>query len=108
MSYVSKNELKNSLMSVLESYNFNQTLINQLLSDEFINGAFTLIQNKPENDEFLSFVKNFSEEQSLKSLVDAQDKIEKESCKEGYFTNICQYVIDSWRDVDFSNNLQVG
>lgn len=54
MVYRTTNELKNSLTSVLQSHNLNETLINQLLSDEFINGAFTLIQNKPENDEFLS------------------------------------------------------
>lgn len=88
MVYRTTNELKNSLTSVLQSHNLNETLINQLLSDEFINGVLALIQNEPENDDFLSFVRNFSEEQSLKSLIESEDKITKESCKEGYFTNI--------------------
>ena len=102
MSYANTNELKNALTSILQPYNFSQTLINQLLSDDFINGAFGLIQNEPENDEFMNFVRNFSEEQNLKSLMDAQDRISKELITEGYFTSILQYVIDSWRDVDFS------
>lgn len=106
MVHSTASELKNALTSILQSHNLNETLINQLLSDEFINGAYELIQNEPENDEFFSFVRNFSEEQSVKSLIESQDKITKESCKEGYFTNICQYVIDSWRDIDFSSTVQ--
>lgn len=107
MKYVTANELKESLTSILQSHNLNEALINQLLSDDFINGAFELIQNVPENDEFMNFVRNFSEEQSLKSLTDARDKIATELCKEGYFTSICQYVIDTWRDIDFSLNVQL-
>lgn len=107
MKYVTANELKESLTSILQSHNLNEALINQLLSDDFINGAFELIQNVPENDEFMNFVRNFSEEQSLKSLIDARDKIATELCKEGYFTSICQYVIDTWRDIDFSLNVQL-
>jgi len=64
MKYVTANELKESLISILQFHNLNETLINQLLSNDFINGAFGLIQNIPENDEFMSFVRTFSEEQS--------------------------------------------
>lgn len=48
MKYVTANELKESLTSILQSHNLNEALINQLLSDDFINGAFELIQNVPE------------------------------------------------------------
>ena len=104
MSYLNTNELKESLTSILQSHNLNETLINQLLSDEFINGAFELIQNEPENDEFITFARNFSEEQNLNSLMNAKDRISEELMKEGYFTDIFQYVIDAWRDIDFSNS----
>lgn len=102
MSYANANELKEALTSVLQSYNLSQAKINQLLSDEFINGAFSLIQNEPENDEFMTFVRNFSTEQNLSSLIEYQNKTISEFQIEGYFTNIFQYVIDSWREVDFS------
>ena len=83
MSYLNTNELKESLTSILQSHNLNETLINQLLSDEFINGAFELIQNEPENDEFITFARNFSEEQNLNSLMNAKDRISEELMKEG-------------------------
>ncbi len=105
MSNITLNELRNSLRSVLELQGLNQNLINQLLSDDFINGAFELIQNEPENDEFMNFVRNFSEEQNLKSVMDAQNKIAEELGKDGYFSSIFQYVIDAWRDIDFSSSL---
>lgn len=104
MSYLNANELKNALTPILQSYGLNDIVINQLLSDEFINGAFELTQNEPENDDFMSFVRNFSEEQNLYSIIEAQDKIVTELCQEGYFTSILQYVIDAWRDIDFSNS----
>ena len=107
MTYATTTELKNTLTSVLQSYNFSQPLIDQLLSDEFINGAFSLIQNEPENDEFMSFVRSFSDEQNLYSIVDAQNKITEELSQEGYFASIFQYVIDAWRDIDFSSGVQL-
>lgn len=55
MTYATIDELKNSLTNVLQSHNLNQSLIDTLLSDEFINGAYNLIQNEPEDDEFMSF-----------------------------------------------------
>ena len=47
--------MKNSLVNILHFHNLNQSLIDTLLSDEFINGAYNLIQNEPENDEFMAF-----------------------------------------------------
>lgn len=38
MSYLNANELKNALTPILQSYGVNDIVINQLLSDEFING----------------------------------------------------------------------
>ena len=98
----SLNEIKSSLVLVLQSHNLEQSLINEMLSDEFIHGVYELIQNEPENDEFMSFVRNFSEEQNLKSIADAKDKIIKELETDGYFCSIFQYIIDAWRDVYFS------
>ena len=46
MSYLNANELKNALTTILQSYELNDVLINQLLSDDFIDGAFELIQNE--------------------------------------------------------------
>ncbi len=107
MTYTTANELRNTLTLSLETLGLDQSLITQLLSDDFINGAFELTQNIPENDEFINFVRNFSEEQNLKSLIDTQNKITKEFCTEGHFTSICQYVIDAWRNIDFSVNVQL-
>ena len=70
MIYASAVELKNALTTILQSYELNDVLINQLLSDDFIDGAFELIQNEPENDAFISFIRNFSEEQNLYSMKD--------------------------------------
>lgn len=47
--------MKNSLVNILHFHNLNQALINSLLSDEFINGAYNLIKNEPEDDEFMAF-----------------------------------------------------
>ena len=102
MNYTTQSELRNALLSMLQNYDLSQSLINQLLSDEFINGAFDLIQNEPENDEFMNFARNFSEEQNLSSLIAAKDRISEELITEGYLTSIFQYVIDAWRDVNFS------
>lgn len=46
MIYASAVELKNALTTILQSYELNDVLINQLLSDDFIDGAFELIQNE--------------------------------------------------------------
>ena len=102
MNYTTQSELRNALLSMLQNYDLSQSLINQLLSDEFINGAFGLIQNEPENDEFMNFARNFSEEQNLSSLIATKDRISEELITEGYLTSIFQYVIDTWRDIDFS------
>ena len=106
MTYTTTNELRNTLTLSLGILGLEESLITQLLSDDFINGAFELTQNIPENDEFMNFVRNFSEEQSLKSLINAQNEITEEFCTEGHFTSICQYVIDAWRNINFSVNVQ--
>ena len=103
MTNLTKDDVKNSLTSVLQARNLDQTLIDTLLSDNFINGAYELLQNEPENDEFLIFIRNFSEEQNIITISDAQNKIQEELGKNGYFSNIVQYVIDSWKNIDFSN-----
>lgn len=104
MSYTPQSELREALLSILQDYDLSQSCINELLSDDFISGAFGLIQNEPENDEFMNFARNFSEEQNLSSLIEYQNKISNEFQTEGHLTNIFQFVIDSWRDVNFSVN----
>lgn len=103
MTYTTSTELKETLTSILETYDLPQSQIDQLLSAEFINEAFELIQNEPENDEFMNFARNFSEEQNLVSIATAQQKIAKELNTKGYVTDVFQYVIDAWRDIDFSS-----
>ena len=103
MTNLTKDDVKNSLTSILQARNLDQTLINTLLSDNFINGAYELLQNEPENDEFLIFIRNFSEQQNLTTISDAKSKIQEELGKSGYFSNIVQYVIDAWKDINFSN-----
>ena len=78
MNYTTQSELRNALLSMLQNYDLSQSLINQLLSNEFINGAFDLIQNEPENDEFMNFARNFSEEQNLSSLIADKDRLYRE------------------------------
>ena len=95
MTNLTKDDVKNSLTSILQARNLDQTLINTLLSDNFINGAYELLQNEPENDEFLIFIRNFSEQQNLTTISDAKSKIQEELGKSGYFSNIVQYVIYS-------------
>lgn len=46
MNNMTKEELKSKLTLTLQAHNLEQVLINQLLSDEFINGAFELTQNE--------------------------------------------------------------
>ena len=40
MTNLTKDDVKNSLTSILQARNLDQTLINTLLSDNFINGAY--------------------------------------------------------------------
>ena len=43
---MTKKELKNKLTLTLQAHNLEQTLINQLLSDEFINGAYEVTTSR--------------------------------------------------------------
>ena len=47
MSYLNANELKNALTPILQSYGLNDIVINQLLSDVFIDRTFELLQKNP-------------------------------------------------------------
>lgn len=47
MIYASAVELKNALTTILQSYELNDVLINQLLSDIFTDRAFELLQKNP-------------------------------------------------------------
>lgn len=99
------NEIKSGLTTLLESYNLTTTQINEMLSDDFINGVLELQQQEPENDEFLAKVRNFSNEESLASTLELQESLKSELNKDCYLTKLIQYVIDAWRDIDLSGQI---
>ena len=101
MSIITQDEIRNSLSLVLQSHNLPQQTINEMLSNDFIAGIQSLLQNEPENDEFMQFVRNLPEEQNLLSMIEIQQRVEKELNTDGYLCSVFQYLIDAWRDIDF-------
>ena len=101
MSIIKQDEIRNSLSLVLQSHNLPQQTINEMLSNDFIAGIQNLLQNEPENDEFMQFVRNLPEEQNLLSMIEIQQRVEKELNTDGYVCSVFQYLIDAWRDIDF-------
>ena len=93
-------EIKSELTSCLQSYNLNETLINQILSNEFINGILELQQQEPANDPFLTTIRNFSSEENLNSVIALKKEFQTTLAHENYFTTILQYTIDSLKDID--------
>lgn len=78
------NETKALLTSYLQSIDLDNSLINQMLTDEFINGLLELDQQKPQNNEFLSLLQNFSHEQSLAKLNQFEKALVDEMSRDGY------------------------
>ena len=77
MNNMTKKELKNKLTLTLQAHNLEQTLINQLLSDEFINGAYELQQAETQDESLMLSLRETSEEQNLQTMVEMKQTISK-------------------------------
>lgn len=108
MNNMTKKELKNKLTLTLQAHNLEQTLINQLLSDEFINGAYELQQAETQDESLMLSLRETSEEQNLQTMVEMKQTISKLFYDGSYLCNIMQYIIDSWKDIDFSQYSQIN
>lgn len=102
MSTDNFNSLKIKLFSYLESCGLNASQINEILSDEFINGALELQQQEPLDDSFISLVKNVSNTESLYSLYNLEEKLMQELTTSNYFSNLLQYMLNSLKNANIS------
>ena len=104
MNNMTKEELKSKLTLTLQAHNLEQVLINQLLSDEFINEVYELQQAETQDESLMLSLRETSEEQNLQTMVEMKQTISKLFYEGSYLCNIMQYIIDSWRDINFSNS----
>ena len=65
---MNKDEIKSQIEDILNSYNLDKGFIDRFVSDEFINGMYTLIQQEPQNNDFLIFIRSLSNEQNLVTI----------------------------------------
>lgn len=107
MNDMTKEELKNKLTLTLQAHNLEQTLINQLLSDEFINGAYELQRAETQDESLMLSLRETSEEQNLQTMVEMKQTISKLFYEGSYLCNIMQYIIDSWKNINFSQYSQI-
>ena len=96
--------IKNILETTLHSYNYSETTINNLLSDDFINGLLELQEQEPEDNNTISLLRNFSQNQSLASLTELDNELRKELSREGYISNTLRYIDTAWMNVNFEEN----
>lgn len=102
------NDIKVGLTELLQSYELTQNQINLMLTDDFISGLAQIIEQEPENDPFLCLARNFIEEENLASLSNLKKAVNNELSKDSYFSNLLQYILDEWKEVDiFSNNKNI-
>ena len=102
------NDIKVGLTELLQSYELTQNQINLMLTDDFISGLAQIIEQEPENDPFLCLARNFTEEENLASLSNLKKSVNNELNKDSYFSNLLQYILDEWKEVDiFSNNKNI-
>ena len=104
MNNMTKEELKSKLTLTLQAHNLEQVLINQLLSDEFINEVYELQQAETQDESLMLSLRETSEEQNLQTMVEMKQTISKLFYEGSYLCNIMQYIIDSWRDINFSHS----
>lgn len=96
------NNTKSLVISILKSYNLNDQKINEMVTDEFIRGFLILEQQEPENNQFLNLARNFPTETNLNDIEILDKSFRNEIISGGYFCDILQYVVDSWRNIDLS------
>lgn len=100
------NELKSILSETLQYFELSDSLIDQLLSDNFINGLLELQQQEPVNNSFISMLRNFSGEQNLCTAKEFEEELHSELCKDGYVKSVVQYINNSWLDIPFPGEIQ--
>ena len=100
------NELKSILSETLQYFELSDSLIDQLLSDNFINGLLELQQQEPVNNSFISMLRNFSDEQNLCTAKEFEEELHSELCKDGYVKSVVQYINNSWLDIPFPGEIQ--
>ena len=99
------NTLKSNLTTTLLDFEFSQELINSLLTDDFINGLLELRQLQPENNEFINFIENFSDQQNLNSIRQFDTLLRDELAKEGYVRDVLTYIRNSWANIIFPDEV---
>ncbi len=95
------NGLKELLTASLQSFEIDNVLINQLLTDNFINGLLQIKQREPENNEFVILMQNFSDTQNLNTLQQTQEIVLNELSKDGYVRDVLTYIRNSWENIIF-------
>ena len=98
------NSVKDIFEDTLKYYNYSETTINELLTDSFINGLLELQKQEPEDNNAISLLRNFSQNQSLASLTELDNELRKELSSEGYISNMLRYINTAWMNVDFEEN----
>ena len=102
------NETKALLTSYLQSIDLDNSLISQMLTDEFINGLLELDQQKPQNNEFISLLQNFSHEQSLASVNQLEKVLAEEMSRDGYVNRVFRHFKESWSGIVFPDERTRG
>ena len=98
------NSVKDIFEDTLKYYNYSETTINELLTDSFINGLLELQEQEPEDNNTISLLRNFSQNQSLASLTELDNELRKELSSEGYISNVLRYINTAWMNVNFEEN----
>ncbi len=98
------NETKSLATSILKLYNLDDQKIDEMITDDFINGFLELAQEEPENNEFLKLARNFPTEISLTDVDTLEETFRKEVKNGGYFCDILQYVVDKWKNISISQS----
>ena len=96
-------QIKTELTSYLQSWDLNNSQINEILSDDFINGILDLYQQEPSGDEFITLIRNFSTEQNLYSISSLQKELQHQLTIDSYFTKVIQYTIDALKGIEISS-----
>lgn len=106
---MNKDEIKSQIEDILNSYNLDKGFIDRFVSDEFINGMYTLIQQEPQNNDFLIFIRSLSNEQNLATIENIRYRIISELGYNSYFSDICKYITANWKVAELNEkNLSVA
>lgn len=102
---MNKDEIKSQIEDILNSYNLDKGFIDRFVSDEFINGMYTLIQQEPQNNDFLIFIRSLSNEQNLVTIENIRYRIISELGYNSYFSDICKYITANWKVAELNEKI---